>query len=186
MEFLLTLDRLLFLRINHLPHTPVPVWIAQFFSVAGSAGVIWLVIGGYLFIRDKRKDHGFFVPIGATLIACLIFVEGLVKYIVARPRPDIADGARIIGWAHWFSFPSSHAAISWAMAYIMCRYEPRGRIIWFVLAGLISFSRIYLGVHFPLDVLAGSIIGWGIGRVSYAYFSPRRQIIKRKQRKSRT
>jgi len=184
MESLLNFDRLLFLRINHLPHTPITDGIAQFFSGAGSVGIIWLVIGGYLFVREERRDRRFFMPIAATLIACLIFVEGLIKYFVARPRPDLADGARIIGWAQWFSFPSSHAAISWGLAVIMGRYEPRGWILWYTLAGLISLSRIYLGVHFPLDVLVGSIIGGGIGWIAYGYFASHRQPAKKKTKKA--
>lgn len=170
MEFLLTLDRLLFLRINHLPHSPLTDWIALFFSGAGSSGVVWLLIGGYLFFREERREHRFFLPMGIALGACFVLVEGLIKYVVARPRPDITDGAIVVGWAAGYSFPSSHAAISWAMAVIMSRYEPRARAIWYMLAGFISLSRIYLGVHFPFDVLAGGIIGWGIGSVTYTHF----------------
>lgn len=186
MEFLLTLDRLLFLRINHLPHSPLTDWIALFFSGAGSSGIIWLLIGGYLFFREERREHRFFLPMGIALGACFVLVEGLIKYVVARPRPDAGDGALIVGWAQWYSFPSSHAAISWAMAFIMSKFEPRGAYIWYALAGLISLSRIYLGVHFPLDVIIGGIIGWGIGSLSYRYFfQPGVIAEKRKSKKVR-
>jgi len=57
----------------------------------------------------------------------------------------------------------------------MARYEPRLRYIWYLLAVVISFTRIYLGVHYPLDVIAGAGIGWGIGSMALLWVSPQRK-----------
>ncbi len=164
METLLAIDRAFFLGINHLPHTALTDWLALFFSGVGAAGFIWIGIGLFLFLQEEKKDHRFFVPIGAALGLCWFFVEGLLKFLVARPRPGVFDNAIVVGAAGWFSFPSSHAVTSWAMAVVLSYYEPRLRWLFYVLASVISFTRVYLGVHFPLDVIVGACIGWGIGR----------------------
>lgn len=173
MDTLLTFDRAIFSVINHLPHTPFSDWLALFFSGAGSAGVVWVTIGFIIFFKGEKKDKRFFVPILAALLSCWIIVEGLMKFVFARPRPGLSDGALVIASSGWYSFPSSHAAISWALAAILSFYAPRFRWGWFVLAAIISFTRIYLGVHFPLDVVAGAIIGYGMGifALQWAYAS---------------
>ena len=57
------------------------------------------------------------------------------------------------------SFPSGHAATSFACALALARFAPMLTIPLFVLAGLIAFSRVYVGVHYPFDVLAGTVLG---------------------------
>lgn len=175
MDSLLAIDRFVFLSINHLPHTALTDWLAQFFSGAGTAGFIWVCIAVALFVNEEKKNHRFFLPIALALGASWLLVEQMLKYAVARPRPHVLDGALIISSASGFSFPSSHAAISWAMAVVMSRYEPRLRWVWYLLACVISFTRVYLGVHYPLDVIAGSVIGWGIGSMALRWATPRRK-----------
>ncbi len=179
MEILLATDRAFFIAVNHLPHTPLSDWLALFFSGVGASGFIWIGIGLFLFLREEGRDHRFFVPILVVISSCWLLVEGALKLLVARPRPGVTDGALIIGSAGWFSFPSSHAATSWAMAVVLARYEPRLRWIFYLLASLISFTRIYLGVHFPLDVIVGALIGVGIGKIALA-FRKRQQITKKR------
>lgn len=166
MRSLLFLDHQVFLFINHLPHWWFTDWFALFLSGVGSAGIIWICIGLYFFLREEKKDHRFFIPIVFSLVSCSLLVEGMLKFFFHRLRPNSMDGAYIVGSATWFSFPSSHAAISWAMAVIFSHYEPRARTLWYALALFISLSRVYLGVHYPLDILVGSVIGWGIGSLA--------------------
>ncbi len=165
-EEILSIDRIVFLMINHLPHTWWSDWAALVLSGVGSAGLIWICIGTFFFFREEKKDHRFFIPIAFTLVSCGVFVEGLLKYLIHRPRPSVLEGAYLVGSAGWFSMPSSHAAISWAMAVIFSRYEHGARWVWYVLALGISLSRIYLGMHYPTDVLVGGCIGWGIGTIA--------------------
>jgi undecaprenyl-diphosphatase len=108
-------------------------------------------------------------------ISCCAFflaewVEAVVKNAVARERPCRAiDGIRlIVGCPKSYSLPSGHAISSFACAvplsilsreYMMMQW----RLYPLALASAIAFSRIYLGVHYPTDVLAGAILGAGIG-----------------------
>jgi membrane-associated phospholipid phosphatase len=60
------------------------------------------------------------------------------------------------------SFPSGHAATSFACALVLARFAPRLTIPLFILAALIAFSRVYVGVHYPFDVLAGTALGLAV------------------------
>ena len=60
------------------------------------------------------------------------------------------------------SFPSGHATVAFACATVLALAVPRLRVPFFVLAALIAFSRVYVGVHYPFDVLAGAVLGVGL------------------------
>jgi membrane-associated phospholipid phosphatase len=94
------------------------------------------------------------------------FVTGWLKDWVKRPRPsllDLSGGFPASEMAR--SFPSGHAALSFALATVLSIRWPRGRVIWFALAALVALSRVALGVHWPSDVLVGAGIGWGLASV---------------------
>lgn len=167
MENLLALDTQLFFAINHLPHSFIADWMALFLSGVGSAGIIWIIIGVLLFLREETKHHRFFIPFLGVLGLSWVVVEQAIKWFVGRPRPGIDMGAYVVdSSAVWYSFPSSHSALSWAFVVVLSHYEPKYRGVYVVLAVLISLSRIYLGVHYPLDVLAGAGLGLVIGTIS--------------------
>ncbi len=71
------------------------------------------------------------------------------------------------------SFPSAHAAFSFMMAVLLARWFPRYRVIFYIVAGFIGWTRIYLGLHYPTDVIVGTLLGYGITRVYIFYFSRR-------------
>jgi len=157
------MDEALFLAINHLPHTVIIDALAQFLSGIGQWGAIWFIIAIILFFREEKRDHWFFLPsLLATGLGTLVS-EVFLKWIVRRPRPTVTIGAIIRTFPGNYSFPSTHATIAWAMAFVLSREEPRLRWLFYLLAILISLSRIYLGVHYPSDVLGGAILGLGIG-----------------------
>lgn len=158
------MDQQLFLFISQLPHNQFFDGLAQFLSGVGKAGIIWFVLGVVLFLREEKKHHKFFIPIVGAGFLSWILVDFILKPLVARPRPtDILTD---------FSFPSGHATIAFAMAVVLSKIEPRWEWWLYSLAVAISFTRIYLGVHYPLDVLAGVLLGSGIGFASLR-FSPK-------------
>lgn len=163
----LTLDDRLFLFINYLPHTVLLDTIAVTVSGLGTGGIIWLLLALWIFVREEHKDHWFFIPVIAAGITSWGLAELLLKPLIARPRPgDIIGVWRIINDPVSFSFPSSHATIAFAMATVLSAYEPTFRWTFYVLAIFISLSRIYIGAHYPTDVIFGAMLGWGIGWAS--------------------
>ena len=127
----------------------------------GQVGAIWLLIGFVLIISKKYRFWGFAL-IGAVA-AVGLFNEVILKAIVARPRPFVADPSiqLLISAPTGYSFPSGHAGCAFAAATVIA-FMPIGRG-WkagaWVLAVLLAFSRLYLQVHYPTDVLVGAAIG---------------------------
>lgn len=164
MELLRAFDQSTFLFLNHLPHTPFLDQLAMIISGVGNAGIIWIVLALILFIREEKRAHIFFLQSFGIFLVTWFGVDHVLKNLFARPRPSLGIGAIIVGGSiSSYSFPSSHAAISWAAVVLLSRYEPRWKPYLIILAILVSFSRIYLGVHYPVDVFVGGLVGWSIG-----------------------
>lgn len=135
-----------------------PVMI--FITHLGDSGWFWVVLTGiFLVFLGTRK-------MGATsalaLVLSLLINNICLKNLVARIRPyDRIEGlVRLVGEQVDFSFPSGHSATSFAAAFVIFLNLPkRYGIPALVLAGLIAFSRLYVGVHYPTDVLSGMLSG---------------------------
>jgi undecaprenyl-diphosphatase len=122
-------------------------------SWIGTLGLVWLAIALVLALVWRRPSVFLIVAVGDAL-ADLAAEVG--KVLVDRHRPFEHQlgppSAR-------HSFPSGHTATSFACATILAAYVPRLRVPFFLLAALIGLSRIYNGMHYPSDVLAGAILG---------------------------
>jgi undecaprenyl-diphosphatase len=127
-------------------------------SISGSWAAVWLGIALTLAIAWRRPNIFLLV---VTTALTMSFVNTLLKYAVQRDRPPtiILDPEPLMEVPTTSSFPSGHTSTSFACAYVISRLAPRLTVFVFVLAALIGFSRIYVGVHYPLDVLAGAVLG---------------------------
>lgn len=161
------LDVSLFYLINHLPHTSLSDIIFGAITLTGYFGLIWFAIGFVIYFKEKKRDRRLLFSL-AVVELFSIFVEVIVKNMVGRLRPQFVLPGVIepFDFYHSFSFPSGHAVIAFAGAFVLSKTLPKRKWLFYFLAVIISFSRIYLGKHFPSDVIGGAVIGLFIGYIS--------------------
>lgn len=120
-----------------------------------------LLAGGIISNNKEMRQNSLYVASSTALSFGLTF---LIKHIVKRPRPFIQNINIVpVYRAGSTSFPSGHTSSSFATATALSRAYPKWYVIApaYLWAGSVSYSRMYLGVHYPTDVAAGAIIGTG-------------------------
>jgi undecaprenyl-diphosphatase len=130
---------------------------AEGLSYVGSDAAIWLAIALVISLARRRGE-----VIAWTASAALIAWAGaeILKALIDRPRPDVD---RLVSLPDSRALPSGHAATSFACATVLAALLPRWRVPFFVLAVMIAWSRTYVGVHYPFDVVVGAALGVGVG-----------------------
>lgn len=141
-------------------------WFMPIVTSLGNAGIVWIIICVLLLTYKKTRKYG--VMMGCALILCLLIGNLFLKPVVARVRPfDINTAIDIlIKKPLDFSFPSGHTMSSFAAATVLVYMDKKIGAISFVLATIIGFSRLYLYVHYPSDVIIGLFIGVLLGIIS--------------------
>ena len=116
-----------------------------------------------LVFRKKDKAIGGILILAGLTVS--YYATSVIKNLAGRPRPFIglADVNCMVA-EQGFSFPSGHATAAFMAAFILARYFKRPFWLFF-LASLVAVSRVYLGVHYPIDVIAGSCLGLALGYV---------------------
>lgn len=159
-QFLLQLDGQILLWIQDFLRNSVLTPLFLFITCLGDSGFIWIAFTILLVCLPKTRKVG-------LMCACALLVSHLVnhellKNIVCRPRPfdNLPALTVLIEKPSSFSFPSGHTASSFTCAWVMFQKLPKKfGVPALVLAALIGFSRLYIGVHYPTDVLCGMISG---------------------------
>lgn len=155
-----------FLQTLQSIHSPILNKIMLFITMLGNVGWIWLVVGVIMICIKKYRKCG--IVLLLSLILSQIVGNELLKNLIARDRPCwlFDNYEQLLKVPTSFSFPSGHAQGSFCAAFsilLMHRKEGIGAI---VLAGLIGFSRLYLFVHWPTDVLGGIAIAFVLASLS--------------------
>ena len=133
-------------------------WLFEGLSRAGTFGAIWIVIAFLLALAWRR--WGVFVVTAAAVAIADLAATGLKAVVdVERPSSRYATPKTLVPAPRDHSFPSGHTATSFAAAVILTAFAPRFAPLWFLLAVAIGFARVYVGVHYPLDVIGGAALG---------------------------
>lgn len=149
---------LLWLQNNFRNEFLTPIFV--FVTRLGDMGAVWICVSAALLCFKKTRLAG--AAALCSLGITFVINDVILKNVIARVRPyDAMQGlARLIEEQSGYSFPSGHTASSFAAAVVMfCLLPKKYGVPALVLAFLIGFSRMYLGVHYFTDVLAGALIG---------------------------
>jgi undecaprenyl-diphosphatase len=161
------LDRAMFraiFRTKWAPLTP----LMRAFTVAGKAGALWGVLAFLAFLITGFEAYYLLVPWASVAISWFV-AEG-AKYLFDRARPFISDTeiAPLVKTPSSSSFPSGHSATAAAGTLTLSVVYPAFAPALLLSGVLVALSRIYLGVHYPFDVLAGVFIGTATAAVVLA------------------
>lgn len=138
-------------------------------TLLGDNGVIWIAAALLLLANKKKRKYGLLLLL--ALLAGVLVGNVCLKHLVARPRPCWLEAVPLlIANPTDFSFPSGHTLSSAIAATVLTAMDRRLSFLVIPLAVLIAFSRLYLFVHFPSDVLCGAVLGVAIGLCAVAIF----------------
>ena len=136
--------------------------VMPYISSLARHGEFWILLALILVCFKKTRKAG--VAMGIAM-ACGYLIGNMgMKSLFARTRPyDMVEVELLVKKLHDFSFPSGHTLVSFEAATALWFYHRKWGVAALVLATLIGLSRLYLFVHYPTDVLAGAVLGIGIG-----------------------
>ena len=139
-------------------HNPILDKFMTAVSFLGNAGWFWIALAILLLLGKRYRTGGLYMT--AALIPDFLITNLWLKNMVARPRPCWERAVDLlVANPTDYSFPSGHSAAGFAAATALFCWNKKAGICAYILTTLIAFSRLYLYVHFPTDVLAGALIG---------------------------
>jgi undecaprenyl-diphosphatase len=166
------LDTAVFFFINkHLANPVFDVLMPLVTRMGSGDGAFAAALIIIILCKKEKKGSGVLILAGSALSYHLVV---FLKDLIARPRPYMAmpDVRLLVPVDGFLAMPSGHATTAWMTAMVLAGFFKK-RVLWFSLAALISFSRVYVGVHYPSDVLAGALVGavMGYGLLKFAEYT---------------
>ena len=133
-------------------------------SELARGGALWIALAALIAVFYPPRWSGVVQVILAVGVAYFL-TDAVAKPSLNRQRPFERSEHTLVHGSRptTRSLPSGHTSTSVAAAYALTRVAPAARLMFWTLAGLVAFSRIYLGVHYPADVVAGCVVGFAVG-----------------------
>lgn len=168
-DLILSLDASILLWIQDNLRAEWLTPFVLFYTKAGGLGLIWIAASLLLLCFKKTRWAG---AAGLLALCFSLAVNNIcLKRLIARIRPyEVIEGLQLIGnKASDFSFPSGHSGSSFAAATAMFWTMKKGNIRWLLILGavLMAFTRLYIGIHYPTDIIGGILTGTICGYAAY-------------------
>ena len=171
--FILYLDQVVTKFLYQLlPHTTFFNSFFLFLSLYGNSFIIWSIIVIIAIIFEEKRHPGIQkkdVRFVITFMVSFFLTSALVlvlKELFQRPRPFVPHLVKAISCNFDYAMPSGNAAAAIAAATVLAAFDKKRKWLYYLIAVLISFSRIYLGCHYFLDVIIGTTIGFLISKLA--------------------
>ncbi len=175
LSYILHLDALLFLFINNNFHFSMLNENMRAVTFLGNGWIVYWLILLFVYIYNKQNfKKSLFLLIITQLVPGIFDI--ILKRLINRPRPIVAMHKLIEqGTVHIdllgrhlteYSFPSGHSTTAFSLAVAMAYFFPKHYKLFYILAAIVAFSRVYDGEHYPLDVIAGGILGYGFAKLT--------------------
>jgi membrane-associated phospholipid phosphatase len=155
------LDARIYLAVNEVPHPGVLDSLAWALALVTTGGWIWVIGTLLAYLLRAPRSWSAVKQLLPSVVVATWLIEYPIKAFFRRRRPfaRIVEALVIGKKPGSWSFPSGHTGASFASAWILARVWPRLAPAFFGVAGTVGFSRIYVGAHYPGDVLSGAILG---------------------------
>jgi membrane-associated phospholipid phosphatase len=161
---LAALDLALLRLARTVAHTPGAERAVRAYSTLGQHGAVWLAVGAAGAALDTPRRPRW--RRATRAVAAAYLANQAIKLVVRRPRPQLPDLPALIATPTQLSFPSAHAATSAAAVHAFWHLLPGVPLR--TAASAMTLSRLYLGVHYPSDIVAGVLLGAIVGRLGDA------------------
>jgi membrane-associated phospholipid phosphatase len=183
-SYLIELDKVLFILINQLLANPVTDVLMPFITSDTVLRIVYILILVSMLIFGDRRIRWLVLFSGLTMLLTDQVAAGFLKPLIARPRPCqvFTDIHLLVSCGAGFSMPSAHAANTFGQAALLSRHIKHSGWFLYLFAIMVALSRVFVGVHYPGDILVGAIIGMVIGAIVsglFRVFSAR--ILKRRK-----
>lgn len=159
-------DRRLLLVARTAGHSPGAERAVARFSRLGEHAALWLALGGAGSLRRDRNAGAWQLATGA--VATGYVLNTAIKFTIRRPRPVLPGLPALTSTPSGLSFPSAHTATSVVAASLYSELSLPAAPL-YALAGAFAYSRIYLGVHYPSDLVGGALLGGALARAFRPY-----------------
>ena len=159
LEAVTTWDASVITAIYENVHSAFLTMFFRIVTLLGEGGIFWIAVAVILLFFKKTRRIG--ICIGASLLIGVIVGNGIIKNVVARPRPyDAIEGIEsVVSHLSDYSFPSGHSLCCFEAATALAMNRTKWAIPAYVGAVLVAVSRLFLFVHYPTDVICGALLG---------------------------
>ena len=169
LEYLIELDKVVFLLFNYILANPVTNFVMPIITDDNYLRIIFVLIGLLLLVFGDRKQRWLVLFAGITMVLTDQTAAGFLKPLIERARPchlfAPEDLNLLVGCGSGYAMPSAHAANVFGQAALISMYVRFTRWPLYLFAILVASSRVFVGVHYPGDILMGALVGVLAGKL---------------------